>query len=78
MRVIVVLGRVLDPSGIVFNWRRGRIFVIREEYLLQPADRCALEAALRIKDREEFIASLTDVGLTCPAQIRRGSTVVQR
>jgi electron transfer flavoprotein beta subunit len=50
MRVIAVLGRVLDPSGIVFNRRRGRMFVNREEYLLQPADRCALEAALRIKD----------------------------
>jgi electron transfer flavoprotein beta subunit len=50
MRVIVILGRVLDPSGIVVNLRRGRIFVNREEYILQPADRCALEAALRIKD----------------------------
>jgi electron transfer flavoprotein alpha/beta subunit len=50
MRVIAVLGRVLDPGGIVFNRRRGRMFVNREEYLLQPADRCALEAALRIKD----------------------------
>lgn len=50
MRVIAVLGRVLDPSGIVFNRRRGRMFVNRKEYLLQPADRCALEAALRIKD----------------------------
>ena len=50
MRIIVILGRVLDPSGIVVNRRRGRIFVNREEYILQPADRCALEAALRVKD----------------------------
>jgi len=50
MRIVVILGRVLDPSGIVVNRRRGRIFVNREEYILQPADRCALEAALRIKD----------------------------
>jgi electron transfer flavoprotein beta subunit len=50
MRVIVIIGRVLDPAGIVVNRRRGRIFVNREEYLLQPADRCALEAALRVKD----------------------------
>lgn len=48
--IIVLIGRVLDPSGIVFNRRAGRLFVNREEYLLQPADRCALEAALRIKD----------------------------
>lgn len=50
MRIIVILGRVLDPRGIVVNPRAGRIFVNREEYILQPADRCALEAALRIKE----------------------------
>ncbi len=50
MRAIVLLGRVLDPSGIVVKRRAGRIFVNREEYVLQPADRCALEAALCVKD----------------------------
>ncbi len=50
MRIIVILGRVLDSRGIVVNPRAGRIFVNREEYILQPADRCALEAALRIKE----------------------------
>jgi len=50
MRIIVILGRVLDPRGIVVNPRAGRIFINREEYLLQPADRCALELALRIKE----------------------------
>ena len=50
MRIVVVIGRVIDPSGIVINRRRGRMYINREEYLLQPADRCALEAALRIKD----------------------------
>ena len=50
MRIVVILGRVLDPGGIMVNRRAGRIFVNREEYILQPADRCALEAALRIKD----------------------------
>lgn len=50
MRILVVIGRVLDPSGIVVKGKAGRIFVNREEYMLQPADRCALEAALGIKD----------------------------
>ncbi len=50
MRIVVIIGRVLDPGGITINRRRGRIFVNREEHILQPADRCALEAALRIKD----------------------------
>jgi len=50
MQIVVIIGRVLDPSGITVNRRRGRIFVNREEFKLQPADRCALEAALRIKE----------------------------
>jgi electron transfer flavoprotein beta subunit len=50
MRIVVILGRVLDPGGIVVKRKAGRIFVNREEYMLQPADVCALEAALRIKD----------------------------
>jgi len=50
MRVIVLVGRVLDPSGIVVHRRAGRIFVNREEYIINPADRCALEAALHVKD----------------------------
>jgi len=50
MKIVVILGRVLDPAGIVVNRRRGRIFVNREEYVMQPADACALEAALQIKD----------------------------
>lgn len=50
MRVITIVGRVLDPRGIVVNRRAGRIFVNREEYVMQPADACALEAALQIKD----------------------------
>lgn len=50
MKAIVILGRVLDPSGVVVNRRAGRVFVNREEYILEPADRCALEAALRLKD----------------------------
>lgn len=50
MKVIVILGHVLDPAGIVVNRRRGRIFVNCEEYVMQPADACALEAALQVKD----------------------------
>jgi len=52
MKVIVILGQVLDPAGIVVKGKAGRIFVNREKYVLQPADRCALEAALRIEEAE--------------------------
>jgi len=50
MQIVVLVGRVLDPAGIAVNRRAGRVFVNRETYVMQPADACALEAALRIKD----------------------------
>ena len=50
MRILVPLRRVLDPAGIVAHRRLRRLFINREEYLIQPADHSALEAALRIKD----------------------------
>jgi electron transfer flavoprotein beta subunit len=53
MRIIVILRRVLDPAGIVAHRRLRRLFINREAYILQPADRCALEAALRIKDASD-------------------------
>jgi electron transfer flavoprotein beta subunit len=53
MQIVVILGRVLDPKGIVVKRKAGRIFVNREEYILQPADLCALEAALRVKDSDD-------------------------
>jgi electron transfer flavoprotein beta subunit len=50
MRIIVLLRRVLDPTGIVAHRRLRRLFINREEYMIEPADHCALEVALRIKD----------------------------
>lgn len=50
MRILAILRRVLDPSGIVAHRRLRRLFINREEYIIQPADHSALEAALRIKD----------------------------
>jgi len=53
MRIIVPIRRVLDPSGIVAHRRLRRLFINREEYIIEPADHCALEAALRIQDGAE-------------------------
>ena len=52
MRVVVQLKQILDPRGIAVNRRAGRVFVNREEYLANPADLNALEAALQLKDAE--------------------------
>lgn len=50
MRVVVAIKQILNPAGVVVNLRREMIFVNREEYILGPADRCALEVALQWKD----------------------------
>ncbi|MFW6082427.1 MAG: electron transfer flavoprotein subunit beta/FixA family protein [Chloroflexota bacterium] len=50
MRIIVPLRRVLDPAGVVVHRRLRRLFINREEYIIQPADHSALEAALRLRD----------------------------
>jgi electron transfer flavoprotein beta subunit len=50
MRIVVPLRRVLDPAGIVAHRRLRRLFINREEYRIEPADHCALEAALRISE----------------------------
>lgn len=50
MKIVVGVKAVLDPSGIVVNRRAGQVTVQREEVLMDPAAKHALEAALRLKD----------------------------
>jgi electron transfer flavoprotein beta subunit len=50
MRIVVAVKQVLDPRGFTVNRKAERIFVNREEYIINPADKCALEAALQLKD----------------------------
>ena len=50
MKIVVAIKQVLDPTGFTVNRRAEKVFVNREEYIINPADRCALEAALQIKD----------------------------
>jgi electron transfer flavoprotein beta subunit len=50
MRIVVAIKQVLDPHGFTVNRKAEKIFVNREEYIINPADKCALEAALQLKD----------------------------
>jgi len=50
MKIVVAIKQVLDPLGFTVNRKAEKIFVNREEYVINPADKCALEAALHIKD----------------------------
>jgi len=50
MKIIVPLKQILSPAGLTINRKAGKVFVNKEEYVLNPASKRALEAALRIKD----------------------------
>lgn len=50
MRIIIPIKQILDPSGILVRRDKERIFINREDYILDPGSKAALEAALRIKD----------------------------
>ena len=50
MRTVVAIKQILDPAGVVVNVKRERIFVNREDYVLGPADKCAVEVALRLRE----------------------------
>lgn len=50
MKILVCLKPILDPATMRVNRRAGKVIVNREDYVINPTDRRALEAALRIKD----------------------------
>jgi len=57
MRIIVPIKQILDPSGLTFRRDKERMFVNREEYIVDPGSKSAVEAALRIKaDGDQVIA----------------------
>ena len=49
MRIIVLVKQILDPAGITIRRDKERIFINREEYILGPGSKAAIEAALRLK-----------------------------
>jgi len=50
MKIIVLIKQVLDPTGILVRRDKEKMFINREEYILGPDSKAALEAALRLKD----------------------------
>lgn len=54
-KIVVTIKHILDPAGFVVNRRRERIFVNREDYIINPADLNALEMALRVKDERDGV-----------------------
>jgi electron transfer flavoprotein beta subunit len=54
-KIVVTIKQILDPSGFTVNRKREKIFVNREEYIINPADLNALEVALRWKDEHQDV-----------------------
>ncbi len=61
MQIIVCVKQVLDPRGIRVNRAAKKVLVNREEYILDPASRAALQAALAVK-----MAATTSNGAAAP------------
>jgi electron transfer flavoprotein beta subunit len=49
MKVLVCVKQVLDPTGIIVNRKAEKVFINREEFILEPASKAALEAASDLK-----------------------------
>lgn len=50
MRMVIPIKQILDPAGITVRRDKERIFINREEYIIDPGSKAALEAALRLKE----------------------------
>jgi electron transfer flavoprotein alpha/beta subunit len=53
MKVITLVKQILDPRGITVRRDKERIFVNREDYIIDPASKAAIEAALQIEAGED-------------------------
>ena len=49
MKILVCVKQVLDPRGMTVNRKAEKVFINREEYILDPASKAALEAASHLK-----------------------------
>src|SRR5512144_1558992 len=49
MRILVCVKQILDPSGLTVNRKAEKVFINREEFILDPASKAALEAARDLK-----------------------------
>ena len=57
MNIIVPIKQILDPSGVTVRRDKERIFVNREEYIVESGSKAAIEAALRLRaDGDQVIA----------------------
>jgi electron transfer flavoprotein beta subunit len=49
MKIVVCVKQALDPQGITVNRKAEKVFVNREEYILDPGSKAALQVAATVK-----------------------------
>ncbi len=59
MKIIVCIKQILDPRGITVNRKAEKVFVNREEYVIDPASRAALEVAESIKSSGDEVIAIS-------------------
>jgi electron transfer flavoprotein beta subunit len=59
MRILVLVKQILDPKGFTVRRDKERIFINVEEYIVDPASKAAIEAALRLRDNGDEIIALS-------------------
>jgi electron transfer flavoprotein beta subunit len=62
MKIVVPIKQILDPRGITVRRDRERIFVNREEFIIGPGSKAAVEAALRLKEAGEATVVALSMG----------------
>lgn len=49
MKIIALVKQILDPAGISVRRDKERVFINKEEYIVGPGSKAAIEAALQVK-----------------------------
>ena len=74
MNIVVVRRAVRDPGSFTVNWRAEKIFVHREQYICNPADRNALEAALQLAGQDDTVVAVAFGGAPAEDVLRQART----
>ena len=59
MKIVVCVKQVLDPSGITVNRKAEKVFINREEFILDPASKAALETANDLKQAGAEVVAIS-------------------
>ncbi|HTP09254.1 MAG TPA: electron transfer flavoprotein subunit beta/FixA family protein [Anaerolineae bacterium] len=59
MKILVCVKQVLDPTGITVNRKAEKMFINREDFILDPASKAALEAASDLKQAGAEVSAIS-------------------